>query len=245
MRDQAEPGSNQAKRPLRYGLISALLALGGLGVAMLSGELRRIAWLLRPPGIVFSLFELAALCVALIGAIRATWCKALQGDRSLLILGGGLAFVLVVLGLRPVLDWGPGPRAEIIAQQTEAAELEELGRAMMAYSRAHNGRYPAPEKWCDALTTEAKALPPGSLHCLRGEGRCRYAMNPLADPCSASDVVLLFECRDGWNRFGGPEILTARWQHGGSCTVLFVSGKAGLIETEKITFLKWEGRARR
>jgi len=243
MTERVDQGGNQIERSSHYGLISALVALAGLGIALLSGEFRHISWLLRPAGIAFLLLELAALSVALIGAIQAARCTTPEGDRSLLILGGGLALVLIVLGLGPVVRRGPGPHAEIIAQQTCGADLWNLGVAMAAYSRAHNGRYPTPEKWCDLLMAEAKDPSGEVVRCLGGkEGRCHYAMNPLADPCSAPDVVLLLECRDGWNRFGGAEILTMRHQRGKSCNVLFVNGHVEFIEAERIPLLRWEGK---
>jgi hypothetical protein len=242
MTEPVEQGINQTKRSLRHGLISALLALAGLGGVAVAGMFKKIPWIGSLGGSAFILLELMAFYAALIGAIRAARRPTSAGDRALLILGGGLSLVLiaqVVDSIRP-----HGHRAEMIAQQTEATDLETLGRAMTAYSLAHDGRYPTPEKWCDLLLRDANDPSVEVVRCLGGkERRCRYAMNPLADSCSAPDVVLLFECREGWNRFGGPEILTARWQRGKSCTVLFVNGQVEFIEADKVPLLRWEGKA--
>jgi hypothetical protein len=254
MTEQVGQASNQVKRPLRYGLISILLGLAGVGcfvVMVKFDKVEKMSWLGHLGGMAFILLELMAFYAALLGAIRVAWCAATEkgrtllnpGDVMLLILGGGLPLFFIVQAVHSIMPTRHG-RAEIIAQQVFGAEMEELGEAMAAYSRAHDGKYPTPEKWCDVLMTEAENLPPGSLRYLRGKtGHCHLAMNPLADPCSAPEVVLLFECHEGWNQCGGPEMLVLRHQHGRSCAVLFGNGHVEFIEAEKVPLLRWEGKA--
>ncbi|MHC4641454.1 MAG: hypothetical protein ACYS32_07395 [Planctomycetota bacterium] len=55
-----------------------------------------------------------------------------------------------------------------------------------------------------------------------------------------SDVVLLFESRPGWNRFGGPELLTFDNHGGRGCNVLFSDGNVRFIEPEDVNNLKWK-----
>jgi hypothetical protein len=254
MTEPAEQGSNQTKRSLRYGLVSILLGLAGVGcfvVMVRFDKVEKMSWLGHLGGMAFILLELMAFYAALIGAIRAAWLAATEkgrtllnpGDVMLLILGGGLPLFFIVQAVHSMMPTRHG-HAEIIAQHVYGAEMEKLGEAMAAYSLAHDGKYPPPEKWCDVLMTEAENLPPGSLRCLRAKmGRCHLAMNPLADPCSAPDVVLLFECHEGWNQCGGPEMLVLRHQHGESCAVLLMNGHVEFIEAEKVPLLRWEGKA--
>ena len=69
------------------------------------------------------------------------------------------------------------------------------------------------------------------------KGRCHYAMNPNCYPNSPSDTVLLFETKDGWNQFGGKEILTKENHYGDGCNVLFNDGHC-LFESN-IEKLSW------
>jgi hypothetical protein len=257
MTESIEQGSNQTKHFSHYGLVSALLSIVGLACFVVFARFsntEKVHWFAGVAGEAFLLLELMAFFAALLGTIRAAWHLATKrggtlsspGDEALLILGGALSLFFIAQAVDQIVREMTLHRhghAQEIAQWAEAANLEELGKAMTVYSRVHNGRYPASEKWCDALMEEVKDLSPDARRCLRGEGQCRYAMNPLADPCSAPDVVLLFDCDAGWNQHGGAEILTMRHQRGKSCNVLFVNGHVEFIEAEKISLLRWEGKA--
>ena len=63
--------------------------------------------------------------------------------------------------------------------------------------------------------------------------------NPLADPCSAPNTVLLFEGRGGWNQAGGSELLTTGYHT--ACNMLFVDGSIGIVGPEQIASLNWAG----
>jgi prepilin-type processing-associated H-X9-DG protein len=67
-------------------------------------------------------------------------------------------------------------------------------------------------------------------------------MNPLAEPNSSPDVVLLFECDGGWNRSGGAELLTTSHHEGKGCGVLFADGHVAFVAAEVIPLLRWEGK---
>jgi hypothetical protein len=117
---------------------------------------------------------------------------------------------------------------------------------MGVYAAETNGRYPTPEKWCDLLI-ETKLLGVNSMHVFvcpgTKEGRCSYAINPNAEPNSPSDMVLLFETKDGWNQFGGPELLTTENHRPRGCHVLFADLSVRFIKPDELGRLKWSADA--
>lgn len=151
-----------------------------------------------------------------------------------------LVAVLIVAALW-ILFVPPSPSVRPQAYRVVClANLRTLHKALRSYSQDHGGKYPPAEAWCDSL---AGLVAEESFRCRKGEGgRCDYAMNPMADPCSPADTVLLFECSSGWNRFGGPALMSTSHHEGKGCNVLFVDGQAAFVKAEEIPHLKWEGR---
>ncbi len=120
--------------------------------------------------------------------------------------------------------------------------LWSLRTFLSVYADEHNNRYPPADRWCDVLIQHGSEGTEVFLRCPNAEnGRCSYAMNPHADPCSAPDVVLLFETDGGWNQNGGPELLVTRRHKRGS-NVLFVNGDVRFIKAKDVPLLRWEGR---
>jgi len=124
--------------------------------------------------------------------------------------------------------------------------LRNMIEPMGKYSR-DKGKYPDADKWCDLLLEHAKydlnygkyfdwaLICPGA-----GDGRCHYAINPNVTTADrSSDTVLLFECKAGWNQFGGPEILTLENHDGKGCNILFADRHIEWVSAEKIKDLKW------
>ncbi len=130
-----------------------------------------------------------------------------------------------------------------------AANLKGLSVHLAIYAVDHGGVYPTPQKWCDLLIDKAREdfgdpngpeFLNGILRCPRGaEGRCHYAMNPYADPCSPSDTVLLFESKSGWNQSGGAELLAPENHEGEGCNVLFIDSSVMFVKAEDVNSLKW------
>jgi len=129
-----------------------------------------------------------------------------------------------------------------------ASHLHRLGIAMRMYANDFDGRYPAASKWCDLLIKDYDGgyyVKVDDFVCrsaLRGDdkGRSHYAMNPNCEPNSPEDIILLFETKGGWNKFGGPEILTFENHKGKGCNILFNSGHVEFVKPEQISKLKWK-----
>jgi hypothetical protein len=131
------------------------------------------------------------------------------------------------------------------------ANLRGVSVYFALYAADHNDVYPTPEKWCDLLVDMAREDlgDPNGLELLHRtlrcpsprapEGRCHFAMNPHADPCSAPDTVLLFESKPGWNQYGGRELLTLDNHDGEGCSVLFVDYSISFVQAQEVASLKW------
>jgi prepilin-type processing-associated H-X9-DG protein len=124
------------------------------------------------------------------------------------------------------------------------ANLNTLGNAIKAYSSDNDGKYPAPDSWCDLLV-EHTDVDERLFVCRSVEqGRCHYAINPNCKPNSPVDIVLLFETKSGWNQFGGPEILTLE-NHKDireGCNILFNDGHVEFVTIERLSKLKWKDK---
>jgi prepilin-type processing-associated H-X9-DG protein len=122
-----------------------------------------------------------------------------------------------------------------------SAHLRKLAKAMVVYANDDEyGRFPTPDKWCDLLLESGEVseedficpervlfLPfttkPVLILPVPRKGRCHYAMNPNAHAADLSPgIVLLFETTEGWNKFGGPELLTTHRHGGDGCNAAFV-----------------------
>lgn len=65
-------------------------------------------------------------------------------------------------------------------------------------------------------------------------------MNPNVKPNSPDDVVWLFDSREGWNLYGGSELLNWNNHEGKGCNVLFSNGQIMFVEKEKLASLRWK-----
>jgi len=197
-------------------------------------------------------FFLSLVCPVglLIGAVVLEW-KSRSREK---FKGSTFAIFGVVLTVfLSVLWWMEtcGPVSTALGQAC-SINLSRLGKAMQIYENDNRGHYPEPNQWCDLLLQHAQVESNWFL-CPRvkwewrrqvlpwpvpkNEG-CYYAMNPNCEPNLPSDTVLLFETKGGWNRFGGPELLTIE-NHLGRCNVLFNDGHVEFVGTEQLGELKW------
>ncbi|MHC4543444.1 MAG: hypothetical protein ACYTDW_00640 [Planctomycetota bacterium] len=120
--------------------------------------------------------------------------------------------------------------------------LSSLARAISLYADEHNDTYPAHDKWCDLLIEHGN-ISKSALKCrsARKTMLCDYAMNPNAEPSGASDMVLLFESKPGWNQYGGAEFLRLG-KHAGieGSSILFNDGHVEFVKLIDLGKLKWE-----
>jgi prepilin-type processing-associated H-X9-DG protein len=150
-----------------------------------------------------------------------------------------VALILIVLFVVLLAPLFTRTSREPIRSPACRMNLTQLGLALRTYADRH-GVFPASETWCDALVTEFAPFPEDVFCCpSAGDGRCHYAMNPLARPASGGDVVLLFECEAGWSRCGGPECVRTNHHAIKGCNVLFADGSVQFVMADNIGGLKW------
>ncbi|MHC4085498.1 MAG: hypothetical protein ACYSU3_22310 [Planctomycetota bacterium] len=120
--------------------------------------------------------------------------------------------------------------------------LSSLARAISLYSDQYNDTYPSCDKWCDLLIEHGN-ISKSVLKCrsARKSMLCDYAMNPNAEPSGASEMVLLFESKPGWNQYGGAEFLRLG-KHAGieGSSILFNDGHVEFVKRIDLGKLKWE-----
>ena len=73
----------------------------------------------------------------------------------------------------------------------------------------------------------------------RKTGRSHYAMNPNCRPDSPADTVLLFESKEGWNQFGGAELITTERHEGAGSNILFNDLHVSFVRTKELGELNW------
>lgn len=121
--------------------------------------------------------------------------------------------------------------------------LKTLGVCLALYAIDHNDVYPPPGQWCDAIVDAFDSDDPNVrdffLCPWAKVGPCDYAMNPNAGRREASDVVLLFESKPGWNQSGGPELLMTENHQGKGCSVSFTDLHVEFVKAEDLGRLKW------
>jgi prepilin-type processing-associated H-X9-DG protein len=115
--------------------------------------------------------------------------------------------------------------------------LKSIWRALRVYN-SDNGQYPPLEKWYDVLA-DVNEFNVFQIWDSR-EVSCWWAMNPSAEADSHPDVVLVFDSSDGWNRTGGPELLSTDGHKGRGCNVLFNDGHVRFVKPEEVDQLRWE-----
>ena len=119
------------------------------------------------------------------------------------------------------------------------SHMSVLSKAISSYAKDNGGQYPNPSEWCDQLLATER-VEPKYFQCIPDytlqyfglsysypqpeKGKCHYAMNIYCKPDSGPDTVLLFETTLGWNKSGGPELLTLVNHDGAGCNIVFNDG---------------------
>ncbi|MGB2806473.1 MAG: hypothetical protein WBC22_01935, partial [Sedimentisphaerales bacterium] len=125
-----------------------------------------------------------------------------------------------------------------------AANLRAIGKAILIYDNDYDNKFPTHDSWCDLLLQCVSAYVTEELFvCPSAEGGpSHYAINPNAVGTAYSypDVVLVFETVEGWNQFGGPELLAPENHQGDGCNILFVDNHVEFVEKRRFGELRWE-----
>jgi len=154
--------------------------------------------------------------------------------------------VLVLASLASLVIFAKGRISKEVMCGTN---LSDLGKAMLNYASDNDDQYPTAEKWCDLLIAQCEVSPKQFVCPLSDakEGESSYTFNENLIGKKFTevppDVVILFETKEGWNQFGGPEILTTgnhKYQGEGGCNILFGDSHVSFVRTEQLGELKWE-----
>jgi hypothetical protein len=124
-------------------------------------------------------------------------------------------------------------------------EMVGIGKALQIYSSEYDNHYPTADKWCDLLVEHTNVEKTVSWLAAKQEWErdsFQYAINPNCEPNSPSDTVLLFETKGGWNKFGGPEILSIENHYRKGCNILFNDEHAEFTKPKQIEQLKWKDK---
>jgi hypothetical protein len=153
-----------------------------------------------------------------------------------------IAIIAFIVGfLLPSLSRVKRYEDEIIC----AENMSNLVEAIRQYANDFD-TYPTAEKWCDLLI-ECSSVKEEWFRCPGNKKEiCCYAINPNAEPNYPSDMVLLFETKGGWNRYGGPEIMSLENHKKGlfknkrkGCIIYFNDYHGQFIRAEEVNDLKW------
>jgi prepilin-type N-terminal cleavage/methylation domain-containing protein len=117
--------------------------------------------------------------------------------------------------------------------------MTKLGEEMLVYANDNDEKYPTHSQWCDLLLEYTEATEEQFQCYGNREERCSYAMNPHAVDMSMSiEMVMLFETRGGWNRYGGPDLVTYENHEGEGCNVLYIDTHVSF--ERRVDDLYWE-----
>lgn len=129
------------------------------------------------------------------------------------------------------------------AQQSSCAgSMKMIGRAIESYCEDWDGRLPPGDRWNDLILREEMnnfrdfcPSAPGDLP--------SYALNGRLEGKRMDEIprhtVLLFECRPGRNRSGGPELLPPGNMHPKGINILFADGRVKAVHHSEIRKLRW------
>jgi prepilin-type processing-associated H-X9-DG protein len=122
--------------------------------------------------------------------------------------------------------------------------MKQLALSFHVFAGDHDDRFPPAATWCDAIQTSVGS---GNVFlCPRGNAsqRSSYAFNGKLDGRKVGEInpntVLLFEVDDGWNRFGGPELLLQPSRHVGRYIVAFSDGHVEQLSAARLSQLRWD-----
>jgi len=203
---------------------------------------------------------LSAIPAIILGIVALVKISKSQGQLK----GNGLAIagIAVPVAALPIIALLMGILMPVMARTRQIAlrlqcgsNMSSLGKAMLIYANEHDNKFPTTSKWCDLLIEHTDVanhifLCKGAPGCkvnrcyddTTGQP-CSYAMNKNVEGLNReelpADMVLLFETEPGWNKSGGPEILSTENHYRQGCNILFVDCHVEWIDTVNLDELKW------
>lgn len=158
-----------------------------------------------------------------------------QRPKISIVAIGKIAVVAIVLLLINAILWPALVHLREYRYRIRCREnLSGLGKSMLIYAGVYDDKYPTADKWCDLLKKYAEVSERKFVCPSAGEGRCHYAMNPNAELTLPPDMVLMFETKEGWNQFGGLEILTFENHEGKGCNISFNNYDVKFVKPEQL-----------
>jgi prepilin-type processing-associated H-X9-DG protein len=136
--------------------------------------------------------------------------------------------------------------ADLESRLVCADNLNAISQGLYKYVMDHdNHTFAGGERWCDLLV-QGRYVNEKQLICPNTQakkGRSSYTLNKnvlgKGVGTIAPDTVLFFEAKPGWNRVGGPELLTSQNHEGNGANVAFIDTHAEFVEAERVGQLKW------
>lgn len=195
------------------------------------------------PLCLFPSLSVIGFILGILALIKTIWVQGILKDYIFIIMGILLSVLAFDRAMSALGSTRPEARIRICQ-----SNIMELHKAIAAYSKIHNNQYPTATEWCDLLA-EQKHMDKSNFLCpdyvntnkwnREPPYKCSYAINPNAEPNSAGNVVLLFETKDGWNQFGGAELMAFDNHYRKGCNVLFNDGHVEFIAPKQKDKLKW------
>jgi prepilin-type processing-associated H-X9-DG protein len=125
--------------------------------------------------------------------------------------------------------------------------VKQLALSAMMYANDQKGRLPDADRWCEHVQTYLGSGATSVLRCPAGNqsDRCNYAFNAKLSSVELNQVknpaqtVLFVDSGTGWNKSGGPELLTQPSRHGKQVIVGFTDGHVEVVTSGRLNNLQW------
>ncbi len=187
----------------------------------------------------------AVLTASIASVTLGIWVFIWQKTQKMSLKLKVIALVAILLSLWASQRELLLPRSRGISYRMLCAHnLENLGKAILAYASENDNRFPSASQWCDLLI-EHTDISKEQFIC--GESFWpvfSYGFNKNLDGLGIygvpPDTVLLFEIKGGRNISGGLELIVDNKHNNFASVVLFADGHAEIIKKEQAKDLKWE-----
>jgi hypothetical protein len=190
-----------------------------------------------------TLYAVLALSVASVslGILGLVWLKTQKMNLKFKVMILAAIVISLWVSQRELLL----PRSRSISYRMLCGHnLENLGKAILAYASINDNRFPSASQWCDLLlehtdVSEEQFICGESFWPVFSYGFNKN-LNGLRIYDVPPDTVLLFEIKGGRNVSGGPELMVDNKHDDFASAVLYVGGHTKTIKKEWTKDLKWK-----